>query len=175
MPRCFVGLGANLGDRLAHLRAGVAALRAVAEVRALSSVFETAPVGGPPQPDYLNAVAELAWPHTPHALLAQLHTIEARAGRRRTAGARNAPRTLDLDLLLFGDAGEVRVASPALTLPHPRLHLRAFVLAPLAELAPELTHPTLGERIITLADGVNAGDGVRVFGSAALLAVDANG
>lgn len=137
--RVFVGLGANLGDMATTLRLAVQHLRALSacELVAVSSAYRSAPVdaGGP---DYLNAVAELRSELSPLALLDALQTIELDHGRQRLYV--NAPRTLDLDLLLFGDQG---LMSERLSLPHPRLHLRAFVLLPLLELAPELQIPGL--------------------------------
>lgn len=130
----WIGLGANLGDARAALRAAVRALAALPGTRVLrvSSLYRSAPVdaGGP---DYLNAVAELDTPLAPLALLHTLQSIEQAAGRERPY--RNAPRTLDLDLLLHGDE---RLDGPELTVPHPRMGERAFVLLPLAELAPGL-------------------------------------
>jgi 2-amino-4-hydroxy-6-hydroxymethyldihydropteridine diphosphokinase len=132
--RIFVGLGANLGDALATLRTAFEALDALPGTRcvARSSFYRSAPVDAQ-GPDYINAVAELRSTLEPAALLAALQAIEARLGRERPH--RNAPRTLDLDLLRYG---ERRIDSPTLTLPHPRMHGRAFVLLPLAELAPAL-------------------------------------
>lgn len=138
--RVFVGLGANLGDARATLASALKALddhRAITRV-ATSSLYRTAPVGAA-GPDYLNAVAELRTALSPLELLQALQAIEADHGRLRTY--LNAPRTLDLDLLLFGDR---EIDHPALTLPHPRLHVRAFVLEPLAQIAPGLAHPRLG-------------------------------
>ncbi|GBG01046.1 2-amino-4-hydroxy-6-hydroxymethyldihydropteridine pyrophosphokinase [Azospira sp. I13] len=140
MHRAFIALGANLEDPAAQLRAALAALGAepgIARVRP-SSLYRTAPIGAD-GPDYVNAVAEVLTNLSPHALLQSLFAVEARFGRSRSY--RNAPRTLDLDLLLHG---ETVLASPDLTLPHPRLHLRAFVLVPLAEIAPDLALPGRG-------------------------------
>jgi len=139
--RCFVALGANLGDPVATVGAAIKALRQIpgSEFVAASSLYRTAPVGLRHQPDFINAVAELvAVPPAP-TFLDMLFAIEARFGRRRSVA--NAPRTLDLDLLLYG---ELRSDDPKLTLPHPRLHERAFVLAPLAEIAPQLAIPGHG-------------------------------
>jgi 2-amino-4-hydroxy-6-hydroxymethyldihydropteridine diphosphokinase len=136
----FVGLGSNLGDRVAALDAALAAIAALPATTlvARSSYYESAPFeasGG----DYLNAVARLETALAPLALLRALQAIETGQGRERPFA--NAPRTLDLDLLLYG---EVQLDSAELTLPHPRLHQRVFVLVPLAEIAPSLVIPTHG-------------------------------
>jgi 2-amino-4-hydroxy-6-hydroxymethyldihydropteridine diphosphokinase len=138
--RVFIGLGANLGDARATLMQALEALAALPGTRrvAVSSIYRTAPVQAQ-GPDFLNAVAELRTTLTPEDLLRALQGIEAAHGRERPY--RNAPRTLDLDLLLFG---ERVIATPRLTLPHPRLHERAFVLHPLAEVAPALRLPGHG-------------------------------
>lgn len=128
----YIALGSNLGDRAAYLRAALAELDQIPGVQVIriSGFHETEPVGGPPgQGMYLNAVAELTCALTADELLAVLQRIEADLGRERTVV--NGPRTIDLDLLLFGN---VRVAAPNLTIPHPRMHEREFVLRPLAEL-----------------------------------------
>jgi 2-amino-4-hydroxy-6-hydroxymethyldihydropteridine diphosphokinase len=133
----YVALGANLGDAMASVHAALAWLGELPATRLVrhSSLYRTAPVGAA-GPDYINAVAELATCLSAPDLLAQLQHLERRAGRERPY--RNAPRTLDLDLLLFGSA---RIASPSLTVPHPRMDERAFVLVPLAEIAPDLVTP----------------------------------
>lgn len=138
--RVFVGLGANLGDARATLASALQSLAALecTILVAVSNLYCSAPVDAT-GPDYLNAVAELRTALAPLGLLHALQAIEQAHGRRRPH--HHAPRTLDLDLLLFGE----RVLVDAeLTLPHPRLHQRAFVLVPLAQLAPELVHPQLG-------------------------------
>jgi len=129
----WVGLGANLGEPAAALRQAVQALAHTKGIRLLrtSSLYRSAPVDAH-GPDYLNAVAEIATTLSPHALLAALQALEHAAGRERPY--RNAPRTLDLDLLLYGTQ---HIATPDLTVPHPRMFERAFVLQPLAELAPQ--------------------------------------
>ena len=144
--RSFVGLGANLGDAAATLAAAVADLAALPAswLVAQSSIYRSAPVDAA-GPDYLNAVVELATALSPAELLAQLQRIERAHGRERPY--RNAPRTLDLDLLLYGAQ---RLADPALTLPHPRLAARRFVLRPLADLAPDLVVPGLGRPVADL-------------------------
>ncbi len=131
--RAFVGLGANLGDAAQTLRSALDSLGRVAGVRLYrsSSLYRTSPVGAS-GPDFVNAVAEVVTTLTAPALLSALQAIESAAGRERPY--RNAPRTLDLDLLLYGSA---RIDSAHLTVPHPRMHERAFVLVPLAEIAPE--------------------------------------
>jgi len=136
----YVALGANLGDARAALDAAFVALARLpgTTLRAASSLYRTAPIDSS-GPDYLNAVVRLDTTLAPRALLDALHAIEDAHGRARPY--RNAPRTLDLDLLLHG---QQRVDGPVLTLPHPRLHERAFVLRPLAEIAPELRVPGQG-------------------------------
>ena len=144
--RVFIALGSNLGDRLANLRFALTALAAdcAIAVAAVSRLYETAPVGGPAQQGrYLNAAAALRAELSPHGLLAKLQAVEARAGRARD-GSRDGPRELDLDLLDF-EGLHVRTAD--LVLPHPRLHLRAFALLPLRDLAPDWRHPESGRAI----------------------------
>ncbi|MBI5612308.1 MAG: 2-amino-4-hydroxy-6-hydroxymethyldihydropteridine diphosphokinase [Gammaproteobacteria bacterium] len=137
----YVGLGSNLDDPVEQLRAGLAALAVLPEtaLERCSSFYLSAPVGRHDQPDFVNAVCRLRTRLAPAALMQRLLAIEADRGRRR--GQVGGPRTLDLDLLLYGDrAGH----EPGLTLPHPRLHERAFVLYPLYELAPDLAIPGRG-------------------------------
>lgn len=137
--RIFVGLGANLGDAVAAIHGAFAQLGLLARLEtgpqtslvAASALYRTAPLDAA-GPDYVNAVAELRSELEPLALLAQLQTVELSFGRQRPY--RHAPRTLDLDLLFYGQR---QLAGPVLTLPHPRAHQRAFVLVPLAELAPD--------------------------------------
>jgi 2-amino-4-hydroxy-6-hydroxymethyldihydropteridine diphosphokinase len=139
--RAYVGIGANLGDPAAQVRAAIDALAAVRGTRLVSasSLYRTAPVGYADQPDFVNAVAAVDTELAPLELLGELHAIERSAGRERSF--RNAPRTLDLDLLLYGDAS---VRDAALVVPHPRMQERAFVLAPLAEIAPGARIPGHG-------------------------------
>lgn len=153
--QCFVALGANLGDPVATVKAALDALAALPDARlqAVSSLYRTAPIGLKHQPDFINAVAALEL--DPAVLpaptfLARLFAIETDFGRRRSVP--NAPRTLDLDLLLYGDSVS---DDPSCILPHPRMHERAFVLAPLAEIAPDLLIPGRGkvaELLLACAD-----------------------
>ena len=133
----FVGLGANLGDRGEALRQAVLAMAALphTQVQAVSSLYSSAPVDAT-GPDYLNAVAQLQTQLPAQDFLEALQAIEQAAGRERPY--RNAPRTLDLDILLWGDA---QIDTPTLVVPHPRMHERAFVLRPLAELNAALVQP----------------------------------
>lgn len=152
MTRVFVGLGANLGDREGALRAAVGALadEAGTEVVAVSTLRETAPVGVGEQPPYLNGVVALETTLAARELLDRLLAVEQRFGRVRVPGE-HGPRTLDLDLLLYGDE---LIEEPGLTVPHPRLHERRFVLEPLAELAPGLVLPGRGT-VESLLSGVH--------------------
>ncbi len=150
----YVALGSNLDDPAAQVEGGFAALAALPGTRlvARSRVYRTPPWGGVEQPAFVNAVAALETSLAPHALLRALLAVEARAGRTR--GVRYGPRTLDLDLLLFGDC-ELR--ETGLTLPHPRLHERAFVLLPLADVARDLEVPGHGSVAKLLARVDTAG------------------
>ncbi|OGX41356.1 MAG: 2-amino-4-hydroxy-6-hydroxymethyldihydropteridine diphosphokinase [Omnitrophica WOR_2 bacterium RIFCSPHIGHO2_02_FULL_68_15] len=138
----YVGLGANLGDRRASLTRAVSHLRGLptSRVQGVSAMREYAADGGPSQPPYLNAVVALETTLTPRQLLDHFHRLEAAAGRVRPDPVRWGPRPLDLDLLLYGDT---MIAEPDLTVPHPRLADRLFVLEPLVELAPNARHPVL--------------------------------
>ena len=133
--RAYLGIGSNLGDRLGYLQLAVDELTAGAgiEVVAVSRVYETSPVGGPPQDAYLNAVVAIDTDLDPFDLLRVCRQIEARAERVRAE--RWGPRTLDVDVLLVGDC---RIDDPVLTVPHPRMWERGFVLAPLRDVAPDL-------------------------------------
>ena len=142
MTKAYVALGANLGNPQEALQAALEDLRQTAGVgvTAVSSFYRTAPVESS-GPDYVNAVAEVATTLAASELLHVLQRIENAHGRVRPVGVVNAPRTLDLDLLLFG---KDTVVTPELTVPHPRMHLRAFVLVPLLEIAPDAVIPGLG-------------------------------
>jgi 2-amino-4-hydroxy-6-hydroxymethyldihydropteridine diphosphokinase len=156
--RAYVGLGSNLGDRAGYLLLGLSALSRLPKTRLLrlSPVYETEPIG-PPQPRYLNMVAELETGLPPRVLLSEMLRIEKALGRERKE--RFGPRTLDLDLLLYGD---LVLREEGLELPHPRLHERAFVLVPLADLLPEGRHPLLGLTFAELLQGLDP-SGVRPF------------
>jgi len=143
VPRAYVGLGSNLGDREGTLRAALDTLAAdpAVEVAAVSTLVETDPVGYLDQPRFLNGVAALETELAPRALLDLLLDVERRFGRLRQGVPRGGPRTLDLDLLLYDGA---EIDEPGLRIPHPRLQERPFVLGPLAELAPGLEVPGRG-------------------------------
>lgn len=145
----YVALGSNLGDRRANLRRGLADLTDSPgiEVVAVSTTHETEPVGPPPQGPYLNAAAHLSVWIPATDLLVRMLEIETTCGRQR-GPVGNMPRTLDLDLLFYGSQC---IDLPGLTVPHPRLHERGFVLEPLREIAPEFRHPVLGETVSSLA------------------------
>jgi 2-amino-4-hydroxy-6-hydroxymethyldihydropteridine diphosphokinase len=143
MVKAFVGLGSNLGEREVTLRAAIGRLRGLPEVEVIqvSSFRDTEPVGPVDQPRFLNGAVELETDLTARALLGALLELERAFGRDRSAGPLHGPRTLDLDLLLYG--GET-IDEPLLNVPHPRLHERRFVLEPLAELDPDLEVPGQG-------------------------------
>ncbi len=140
----YLGLGSDLGDRRGYLRAGIESLRPAGVVPiAVSSVWETAGIDIPEPRRFLNMVLRVATDLEPRELLDRLLAIEVDSGRVR--GVRNGPRTLDLDLLLMGG---LRIEDPGLCVPHPRMWERLFVLAPLAEIAPELSNPATGRSVV---------------------------
>jgi len=144
-PLVVLGLGANLGDRLANLRAAAGALGELPEVAvaARSAVYETPPAGGPPQPDYLNAAVAVRTALPLPTLLDELLAVERSLGRRRPDAVRWGPRPIDIDILWSSDGP---IDAPGLTVPHPRLTERPFALLPLLELLPDATDPTTGRR-----------------------------
>jgi len=144
VPRAYVALGSNLGDREAAIRGALAELgrEPGIEVAAVSTLIDTEPVGVVDQPRFLNGVAALETELSASDLLAVLLEVERRFGRQREGAVPQGPRTLDLDLLLYGDA---EIDEPGLAVPHPRLHEREFVLGPLAEVAPGLEVPGKGQ------------------------------
>ena len=158
MTTAYLALGSNLdsdlGDRKGHLEAACAMLDATSGVKiaAVSSFIENPSVGGPADaPDFLNGVAAIETDLPPRELLDLCLQIERARGRERT-GEANAPRTLDVDVLLYGDQV---IHEDGLVVPHPRLHKRRFVLKPLAEIAPELVHPTIGKTMSELLDSID--------------------
>ncbi|HLB91489.1 MAG TPA: 2-amino-4-hydroxy-6-hydroxymethyldihydropteridine diphosphokinase [Terriglobales bacterium] len=136
----YLSVGSNLGDRAANLRTAVAQLDAAGRLVAVSAIYETQPVDVPNQPWFLNCVAAISTDLTPRELLAALLRVEAMMGRLRMS--EKGPRKIDIDIVLYGDRV---VNEPDLKVPHPSMHLRRFVLEPLAEIAPDARHPLLGK------------------------------
>ncbi|MFH1281223.1 MAG: 2-amino-4-hydroxy-6-hydroxymethyldihydropteridine diphosphokinase [Candidatus Omnitrophota bacterium] len=135
MATVYIGIGSNLGDRPAYIKSAIMKIKKLpsASVKKISSTIESAPQGGPEQGPYLNSVIEITTDFTPHQLLRELQKIESELGRLRTVV--NGPRTIDLDILLYGD---ICINEQALNIPHPRILERDFVLYPLKEIAPDL-------------------------------------
>jgi 2-amino-4-hydroxy-6-hydroxymethyldihydropteridine diphosphokinase len=157
MPQiAYLSLGSNVGDRSEQLRDAQARLSAAGRLVAVSSLYETEPVEFSEQPWFLNCVLELETEKTPQELMATILGIEQEMGRRRVR--KKGPRTIDIDILLLGDAV---IDSPELAVPHPAMRLRRFVLEPLAEIAPEVQHPVLRKTIRELLDALPAGQTVR--------------
>lgn len=157
MAEAWIGLGSNVGDRKTHLRDALAELKAGGELKAVSGLYETEPVGMKEQGDFFNAVAGIETALPPPALLEVLLRIESRHGRMRRG--RFGPRTLDLDLLLYGDTV---LDEPGLRVPHPRLHERRFVLAPLAEVSGARLHPVLKMTVAELLEHLDDPSRVRL-------------
>lgn len=157
MPsRAHLSLGSNVGDRAAQLRSALARLETSGRVVAVSSFYETEPVELTQQPWFLNCAAALETSQTPQQLMASILRIEQAMGRQRLQ--KKGPRTIDIDILLFDDAV---VNSPEVTVPHPALHQRRFVLEPLAEIAPDVLHPVLNKTIRELLAALPEGQTVR--------------
>ncbi len=171
MEKIYVGLGANVGDREANLRSAVVAVEARPEVRVVgaSRVYESAPVGYVDQPDYLNAAIELETGVSPRDLLQILLEVERTLGRVRRR--RWGPRIIDLDLLLYGHR---TVQERGLTVPHPQLHLRAFVLLPLCDLSPEGLDPLTGKSFRSLAEAVIVDSEIRRVEACSLWTPESN-
>ena len=154
----FLGLGANLGDRRANLQGALSLLASRLTITKVSSLYETEPVGYFAQPRFLNAVCQATTTAGPETVLAWAKETEAALGR--TPAVRYGPRTVDVDLLLYGS---LVLETPSLVIPHPRLAERAFVLAPLAEIAPSVAHPVLKQTAALLLDAVSGREGVKLI------------
>jgi 2-amino-4-hydroxy-6-hydroxymethyldihydropteridine diphosphokinase len=156
MLATYLSLGSNLGDRAANLSDAIARLSAVGTVCAVSSIYETEPVEAPEQPQFLNCVIGLATTEPPQRLLSSILAIERAMGRERKED--KGPRIIDIDIVLFGDS---ILDTSELTLPHPAMYRRRFVLEPLAEIAPWVRHPLLQKTIRQLRDELPEGQAVR--------------
>jgi 2-amino-4-hydroxy-6-hydroxymethyldihydropteridine diphosphokinase len=154
--RVWLGLGSNLGDRRAYLQAALSEIQKIADLRRVSSFYLTDPVGYDDQPEFWNAAVEILWKDSPDGLLRSIHDVERTVGR--TPSFPNGPREIDIDILDFG--GLVR-SEPNLVLPHPRLAVRRFALAPLAEIAPRWRHPILKKTAEELQASLAPKPGVR--------------
>ena len=163
MQTVYLGLGTNLGDRIANLQAAIAALENVLQITAVSPIYETPPWGITDQPDFLNMCLTVETTLTPADLLTQLKAIEVEVGR--VPGKRWGPRLIDIDLLFY--ANQI-IKTEKLTIPHPQLPERAFVLRPLADIAPDFEHPVLGQTIAELAAKVDD-EGIRPYRNATIL------
>lgn len=152
----YLSLGSNLGDRAAHLRQAIEQLKLLGDVVAVSALYETEPIEFTRQPWFLNCAVKLETEKLPQQLLAAVLRIEGEMGRKRTVD--KGPRVIDIDILLLGSA---IIDTPQLTVPHPALHERRFVLEPLAEIAPDARHPALQKTVRELRDAL-AADGQAV-------------
>jgi len=152
----YLSLGSNLGDRAGNLRAAIEKLSGFGEIVAVSSFYETEPVELTNQPWFVNCAVALETEQVPEAFLGELLALEQSMGRRRTQ--KEGPRTIDIDILLFGDA---IIETAGLSIPHPAMHQRRFVLVPMAEIAPEQRHPILKRSMRELLDALPPGAAVR--------------
>jgi 2-amino-4-hydroxy-6-hydroxymethyldihydropteridine diphosphokinase len=155
----YLSLGSNMGDRSANLQAAIGRLSGIGEIRAVSSFYDTEPVDFVDQPWFLNCVVAIETELMPRQFLARLQSIEREMGRRRTQF--KGPRTIDLDILLFGNT---IVDLPNLVIPHPALHERRFVLEALTEIAPEVRHPVFKKTARQMRDALPAGQAVKKAG-----------
>jgi 2-amino-4-hydroxy-6-hydroxymethyldihydropteridine diphosphokinase len=161
----YLSLGSNLGDRAANLQTAIAQLAGLGKVEAVSSLYETEPVELTAQPWFLNCAVKLDTEKMPRQLIAGILGIERGMGRQRKQ--KNGPRIIDIDILLFGSS---IIDLPSLTVPHPKMHERRFVLEPLAEIAPEARHPVFKRTVRELRDALPAGQAVkRLCGSDTLV------
>ena len=154
--RVYLSLGSNVGDRAANLRTAIKRVSSLGDVMAVSSFYETEPVEFAAQPRFLNCAVEVDTEKMPKQLLAGILDIEREMGRRRVQ--KKGPRTLDIDILLFGNS---IIQTKGLTIPHPAMHERRFVLEPLAEIAPEARHPVIKRTVRELRDALPPGQAVR--------------
>jgi 2-amino-4-hydroxy-6-hydroxymethyldihydropteridine diphosphokinase len=154
----YLSLGSNLGEREANLRNAIERLRGVGNPIAISSFYETEPIDVASQPWFLNCAVKLDTEKMPRQLIAAILSLEQEMGRQRKQ--QKAPRTIDIDILLFGSS---IIEIPSLTIPHPRMHERRFVLEPLAEIAPDARHPVFKRTIRELRDALPAGQTVKKF------------
>jgi len=156
LKRVYLSLGSNVGDRAANLNAAIDRLGVLGKVTAVSSIYETEPVEFAAQPWFLNCTVELSTEKMPKELLAAILEIEKEMGRRRVQ--KKGPRTLDIDILMFGNS---IVKARGLTIPHPAMQGRRFVLEPLAEIAPEMRHPVFKRTVRELRDALPPGQMVK--------------
>ncbi len=154
--RVYLSLGSNVGDREDHLRGAITRLESIARVISVSSFYETEPMEVTNQPWFLNCAVKVETTKMPKQLMAAILEMEREMGRLRTM--KKGPRTIDIDILLFGDAV---VDSPELTIPHPAMHERRFVLEPLAEIASEARHPVFKKTVSEMLDALPGGQTVR--------------
>ncbi len=154
--RVYLSLGSNVGDREDHLRGAITRLESIARVISVSSFYETEPMEVTNQPWFLNCAVKVETTKMPKQLMAAILEMEREMGRLRTM--KKGPRTIDIDILLFGDAV---VDSPEVTIPHPAMHERRFVLEPLAEIAPEARHPVFKKTVSEMLDALPGGQTVR--------------